>query len=830
MGQNVFRFTLDNPIAGSKQISEPDGWNKIKIILERDKEYHSVIEMIETPFIFYGSNRVHDGGMDYLDQFKLNDQVTITIEISQDNSITWETMFVGLIDIQSKQRIDSRKVQYVITRNSTWTKFKNHLETPVNIQSANDLYGNAVNIIDPVNLELPSQKIRYNGNYNQVDSTFTYVSDGIQPLGCSLDWDNIILDDVKKFTLPRATFVLGADDYLAVGNFEAPYAGRYIIDVRLVSAVFTIGVPNTWQSNGSDFILRLRIVGATVFVDADQAIQTVGSDTYLISTLNETLNLNRGDQVAIYGIIAVGSDRTVFGSRRLDWISMVDLATTRSYTLVGEQVVDGVLTSASDVLVRMQANQEDNGIYTTSAGAWTRRSDTNTAAELNGIAVRVNASGGGTTTANSNWRQENVINTLGVDPVSWVYVMNGIEAILPYTGAAVDTHLKITADTLYFDSVCESLFLHDVAGSISDRIIGGDNKFYSEYLGSTQTNYRAYDLDGCGWAFILAQGLQIRQYTLAQKQFSLSFKNWWDGINPIENLGLGYDTIDGQEVIRVEEKQFFYDTTPIIYFNWANNIIESYDKDYIFSTIKTGYKEWQSLDISGIDDPQTNHDYSTLFQTVGQPIDITSSFVAAGLAIESTRRTFKDKANDNRFDDKIFIIAINPDQLSSPANTYKPELNENFNSITNLLNPETRYNSTLTPARNLVRWGNLLFGCLQDYLTSVIKFNKGEGNYAMIGDYSGSAPGICFNIISDALSEKQDISLAAYGAGISHLFQPIILEFKYPLSYTNYKLIRDNRKNAIAVSESDSDHSICFIKRMEYDVINSLASFTVWKK
>ena len=71
------------------------------------------------------------------------------------------------------------------------------------------------------------------------------------------------------------------------------------------------------------------------------------------------------------------------------WKTPVTLATTANITLSGEQTIDGVLTSSTAVLVKNQSTGAQNGIYTTGAGAWTRRSDANEAAELVGMAVFV---------------------------------------------------------------------------------------------------------------------------------------------------------------------------------------------------------------------------------------------------------------------------------------------------------------------------------------------------------------------------------------------------------------------------------------------------------
>lgn len=64
----------------------------------------------------------------------------------------------------------------------------------------------------------------------------------------------------------------------------------------------------------------------------------------------------------------------------------VDVATTGSVTLSGEQTIDGYATSASSVMVKNNGTASQNGIYVTGAGAWTRRADANSSAELIGYA------------------------------------------------------------------------------------------------------------------------------------------------------------------------------------------------------------------------------------------------------------------------------------------------------------------------------------------------------------------------------------------------------------------------------------------------------------
>lgn len=92
------------------------------------------------------------------------------------------------------------------------------------------------------------------------------------------------------------------------------------------------------------------------------------------------------------------------------------LATTGNITLSGEQTIDDVLTSASAVVVWQQTDATQNGIYTSSGGAWTRRTDADSGTKLAGNkAVHVQA---GTRFAGTVFRVQNVSTiTLGTTAV-----------------------------------------------------------------------------------------------------------------------------------------------------------------------------------------------------------------------------------------------------------------------------------------------------------------------------------------------------------------------------------------------------------------------------
>ncbi len=96
----------------------------------------------------------------------------------------------------------------------------------------------------------------------------------------------------------------------------------------------------------------------------------------------------------------------------------VRAATTANITLSGTQTVDGVVLVANDrVLVKDQTATQDDGIYLVAAGAWTRATDADTAAELtDGTTTFVQE---GTANNATTWAQISPVTTLGTSAQNW---------------------------------------------------------------------------------------------------------------------------------------------------------------------------------------------------------------------------------------------------------------------------------------------------------------------------------------------------------------------------------------------------------------------------
>lgn len=95
----------------------------------------------------------------------------------------------------------------------------------------------------------------------------------------------------------------------------------------------------------------------------------------------------------------------------------VDFATTANIVLAGEQIVDGLQSAASRVLVKSQTDPTQNGIYDTNTAAWTRSFDADGSYDLaQGSLVLVNS---GATQAGSLFVLDTTGPVIGQTSLDW---------------------------------------------------------------------------------------------------------------------------------------------------------------------------------------------------------------------------------------------------------------------------------------------------------------------------------------------------------------------------------------------------------------------------
>lgn len=189
----------------------------------------------------------------------------------------------------------------------------------------------------------------------------------------------------------------------------------------------------------------------TTISDFDAGVQTNSLDQLATAAADVSLGSNKitnlADGTAASDAINLGQLTAV--TEGLSYKEPADLATTGNITLSGEQTIDGTLTSASRVLVKDQTTAADNGIYLTGAGAWTRESDADTAAEVDdGATVWVK---GGTANGDKRFTQIDTVATLGTDDQTWVVTGQQVGSTVISDNTDVDTSAAVDGSLLRYE-------------------------------------------------------------------------------------------------------------------------------------------------------------------------------------------------------------------------------------------------------------------------------------------------------------------------------------------------------------------------------------------
>jgi hypothetical protein len=802
----IQRFTLIHPVEGEFVISELAGWEQAVSGFDRHPDFHSLVETYKSSFSAYGFNGTEDGGRDLLLKWEglygPDAEVYLRVEQSDTDQADdfYEIVTVCLPIVTFNLKLDKGfTLDFGLETIGIWTKLLARYETPVDIQSTKNLDDSAVVAIAPVNVNLLPQKVFQQAKFNELvgyDFGSNYpVGTAIEseelPVGYfSIDLENLEISEIPtKLSLGNVSF-----DKVPTPLFIVDYAGVYHIDINLnftnkryYQYTDAHGTPGTGHSSEEKKVGPqgyLTVSNAFFMLVGDQIKYTVitpSIEVYIQFNNDDPIKINNvdhGPTVYPSGVTIHGGDYTSF-----TYVQDITLKAKDSIRIFGKVI------GASG----FGYGYENSLHFRTTLG----------------------------------WEGLNVLNMnqlvlLGQD--NSLAVFPDQTGIAPYTIPATppngfDTHINISANTIYPATICPTFFLHDVFGGIIDRITGLPTAFHSPLLGSPDTKYKQYIGEGALWQYVNAKGLQIRNYTLAEKPFAQSLRDQWEGANNILNLSLRYDKLNGNDVIIIDRKEACYDDSDCsVYLSNVGTISRQYDQEFFYNQVEVGYQSWESEDVSGIDDPQSKQTRASRLKTIGKKLTLLSNFIAASLVWETTRRTTRLKSTDYKYDNNTFILAVD-----KSGSDYNPELDDNFSNVTGLLNEETRYNKKLSSARNFLRWINLISGGLQQYASSVLKFVSGEGNFAMSTTMYYNNDRESFG--GQPLSEKQDIPVSS-----EYLFLPILYNITHHLTVDQYKAIQANRHLAIGISQTETDFTKFFIKSLQYTRATGEVTIEAWPK
>lgn len=321
-----------------------------------------------------------------------------------------------------------------------------------------------------------------------------------------------------------------------------------------------------------------------------------------------------------------------------------------------------------------------------------------------------------------------------------------------------------------------------------------------------------------------------------ERNMSVSFKDMIENLNSIDCLGYGFSNEDGEQYMRVEHWDWFYQNNKLLEITSPNEVTRKMDESNVITELKIGYKKYSSPeDISSIDSVHGERTFTTTTKALSKSNSALCDFIADNYAIEETRRAAisLDPEEEFKYDENIFIFALmaqrNVGNYQSceyyVANDVNIDRNKTF------VRPDEMYNTLISPTRNAFRWISRLF-CVQGL--KPFKMIQGTVNYkaAFTTKKSGDAGSGRYRIYTpdptrSVIGNSEDMPLQeVYGdVVIPRVFKAEEVSLKYPISIEQYQVIKDNPYGLVVV-----DGEECWIKEFQYDFNSSEAEFKLIPK
>lgn len=389
--------------------------------------------------------------------------------------------------------------------------------------------------------------------------------------------------------------------------------------------------------------------------------------------------------------------------------------------------------------------------------------------------------------------------------------------------------LKISIDSTAAPSTAKAIAIHEAWSRLSESITNQTNfAFYSEFFGRGNSQPLNYTSNGCGSFTSITNGLNIRGF---EKPIYFAIQSFFSACNVVWNLGLGIERINGQEVIRIEEKNHFYNDTVIFQCLGVSKATMRFDEMKVYNTIEIGYDKWEIEVVNGLDEPMTEAQFALVdIKSIKNNLVQKSTYVAGMYAIELTRRkdSVRFPTEDYQYDNENFFIALNRtvDANGNPSMLNVAEKDENFSNITNLYFPETAYNLRFQLRFLLARWMNMFTGGLTKLAPSLIKPTYTEGNpdctTTSLTNCRSDAQGI-------SVKNVQEFTYPDANFDSEPLFLPEEYEFDYPVSYSQYVQLIQNPNGVVEWSDRGGTYQ-GYIKSMSYHLKHKMMHFVLIRK
>lgn len=317
--------------------------------------------------------------------------------------------------------------------------------------------------------------------------------------------------------------------------------------------------------------------------------------------------------------------------------------------------------------------------------------------------------------------------------------------------------------------------------------------------------------DGCGSKSALTNGFQIRNFDVSEKPLYIDFKTLVESLNAMYCIGINYATVNNVPVVRIERADYFYQDKEVLQITDVDD--KSYEevvaKEIIYNDIKNGYDKYQEDGYNSLDEFNTKREWLTPIQKNKATLEILSHFITSGYSIETIRRNqFEDQPSESvTNDDEPFFVALRRGETDT---SWTAERDEAFDSVSNLISPETSYNLRVSPTRLLYNWFIWLKGIFAyKQSTDIITNTFFVQNGLLATQFSVDETCLVGDVDRNEIIEHANISLSRLTT-TQDIYRPEWVNFKCRLTPDKVQLINMSLSGQYGFSK---DYGYVMVKR-----------------
>lgn len=357
-------------------------------------------------------------------------------------------------------------------------------------------------------------------------------------------------------------------------------------------------------------------------------------------------------------------------------------------------------------------------------------------------------------------------------------------------------------------STANSLLNFETAARILQSITDQQDPFRSTLFGRTDSEPFAYSEDGDGSLLANSNGFQIRQFPIDQKPIYASFKEWYQTMDALYNIGVG---IENNKIV-CERKEYFY--SPVVIWSFDNvEYSKSVAREYYYNEFENGFAKWENEEVNGLDEFNSKRQWTLPISVIKNKLSKLAPYIGSGYAIEFTRRKVYSNTSteDWKYDNDNFIISV-----VRSGEGYAAKKIEGYDSaeFANILDPPTAYNLDISPKRSLKNWDYILNGCLHHQQDKKVKFAFGEANYLAESKRTDE---------TSTVIENEDLLVSGFQ---TPLWIPEYYEFEASINADVITAMKTNPYGVIQFrADSKSAYNRAFIINCKVDIENKKGNF-----